>query len=80
MFWCGIELHKQEQAFISNVSCRRDYSPTEGSVTSVPVSCSEGGVASVFASAREGDVSSVSVSLSRDVMSPDSVIPSPYRS
>lgn len=59
MFWCGIELQKQEQAFIS---CGRDYSPTEGSITGVPVISSKGGVGNTFVSPSEKGVASVSVS------------------
>lgn len=88
MLWCGMELQKQEQAFISNASCRRDYGLTEDGINSVPVCSGERGVASVSArpskdvsvSSREGDVFSVSRQSSRNVTSPDPVIPSHYRS
>lgn len=79
MFWCGVELQKQEQAFISEGSRSRDYSPTEGGITNVPVSSSEGGVTSAFVSPSEGGVASVYVSTiqsSGEVMPPDPVISS----
>lgn len=56
-----MEQQKQEQDFISCVSSGRDYSPTEGGITRVPVLSGEGTVASVFVRLVEEGIAMSSV-------------------